>query len=183
MLRFFVINTMEFILLNEQQKEFYSKNIVHLMTLSDKDFVPPLSSRSSTLQKNLSVNQSNGSIYAYFSEMIKQKVLAFIEDGVFLGFVSFKENYSNDVILPSTLPNIYLSTLVLDEKARGKHITQRAYEHLFNVLYPKHNIFTRTWSTNAPHIRILDKFNFTELARINNDRGENIDTVYFEKLR
>ena len=174
---------MEFILLNEQQKELYSKEIIRLMTLSDKDFVPPLSSRSSTLQKNLVGETATGDVTPYFNEMIKQQVLGFFEDGVFLGFVSFKLNYTNDVISENTLPNVYLSTLVLAEEARGKKVTVRAYDHIFNTLYPNHSIYTRTWSTNIPHTKILSKFDFSELKRIKNDRGDGIDTVYFELKR
>ncbi len=175
--------TMDFVLLNEQQKEFYSKEILRLMTLSDKDFIPPLSARSSTLQKNLVGECATGDVKPYYSEMIKQQVLGFIEDGVFLGFVSFKLDYTNDTISEDTLPNVYLSTLVLAEEARGKKITFRAYDYIFNTLYPKRSIYTRTWSTNIPHLKILDKFNFSELKRIKNDRGDGIDTVYFELKR
>lgn len=174
---------MEFVLLNQEQKEIYSRRILELMTLSDKDFVPPLSARTSTLQKKLDISDISGDVTPYFNEMIKQNILAFIEDGVFLGFVSFKENYVNEIIDNETLPNIYLSTLVMDKEARGKHLTQRAYEYLFNSLYPKHNIFTRTWATNIAHTKILEKFCFKEFYRIKNDRGNNIDTVYFNKTR
>ena len=174
---------MEFILFSQEQKEFFSNDIIKLMQISDKDFIPPLSSRASTLQKNLSDAPASGNVCAYFEEMIKQNVLGIIEDGVFLGFVSFKENYFNDVVPKNSTPNIYVSTLILAPEARGKHLTERAYEYLFNILYPKHNLYTRTWSTNFAHIRILSKFNFSELYRIKDDRGENIDTVYFEKIR
>jgi RimJ/RimL family protein N-acetyltransferase len=57
------------------------------------------------------------------------------------------------------------------------------YEHLFFTLFPTHHLFTRTWSTNAAHIAILGKFGFSQIARIENDRGEGIDTVYFAKKR
>ena len=174
---------MEFILLNEKQKEFYSKDIIDLMRLSDKEFVPPLSARSSTLQKKLSGEVGSGDVTAYFNEMIKQKVLGFIENGRLLGFVSFKENFVSEVISQSTLPNIYLSTLVLSKEARGQRLTQRAYDYLFNQLYADYNVYTRTWSTNVAHIKILDKFEFSEFYRLKNDRGENIDKVYFEKIR
>jgi ribosomal protein S18 acetylase RimI-like enzyme len=55
------------------------------------------------------------------------------------------------------------------------------YDHLFNEKYADRNIFTRTWSTNTAHISILKKYNFREIHRIENDRGEGIDTVYFSR--
>ena len=174
---------MNYILLNDLQKQEYKNDILSLMQLCDKDFIPPLSARASTVQKDLSSATANGDVSAYFNEMIKQNIIVIIEDGAFLGFVSFKENYYNDIINNKPLKNIYVSTLMLAPAARGKHLTERCYEHLFNELYPTRNVYTRTWSTNAAHIRILGKFGFNELHRIKNDRGENIDTVYFEKIR
>ena len=95
--------------------------------------------------------------------------------------------YTNTVlsneIKEDTLPNIYLSTLVLKPEARGKKLTFYMYDYLFNILYPESNIFTRTWSTNIPHIKILSKFDFDEFIRKPNDRGEGIGTVYFCKTR
>ena len=57
------------------------------------------------------------------------------------------------------------------------------YAHLFDDIFPDRSIFTRTWSTNAAHIKILDKFNFEIIKCIENDRGDGIDTVYFAKIR
>jgi len=81
------------------------------------------------------------------------------------------------------LPNIYLSTLILSTESRGKGVTKKLYAHLFNELYPDKSIFTRTWSTNLAHIKILDYFSFEEIARLENDRGNGIDTVYFAKRK
>ena len=100
-----------------------------------------------------------------------------------LGFVSFKENYTTDVISQHDLPNIYVSTLVVSEAARGRGITTYMYNYLFNELYDEANVFTRTWSTNVAHIKILGKFAFEEISRIENHRGNGIDTVYYAKRR
>jgi ribosomal protein S18 acetylase RimI-like enzyme len=135
------------------------------------------------LQKNLESLKGNGDVSEYFEEMMKHKILGFIENNKIIGFVSFRENYLNDVITSQSLPNIYLSTLILSPSARGMGLTQKAYAHLFNELYPKYNVYTRTWSTNFAHVKILGRFDFTEFFRIKNDRGESIDTVYFEKIR
>ena len=174
---------MDYILLNEQEKQKYSNDIISMMKESDNDFVPPLSARSSTLQSYLKGGCNSGDVLPYFNEMIKQEILAVIEDNKMLGFVSFKKDFTNDKITAKTLPNIYLSTLILAKVARGKGLTVKLYDHLFNTLYPDRSIFTRTWSTNFAHKKILGKFDFTELARIENDRGINIDTVYYSKIR
>ena len=87
------------------------------------------------------------------------------------------------MISDNNLPNIYLSTLMLKSEARGKHLTQKMYDYLFNNLYADRSIFTRTWSTNGAHLRILEKFDFKLIKTIPNDRGVGIDTVYFALKR
>ena len=82
-------------------------DIYTLLEAGDKEFFPPLSCRSSTTQKNLSGNkQSTDGIKNYFEEMIKQKILVAVEDGKVMGFVSYRENHTTDVISEKELPNI-----------------------------------------------------------------------------
>ena len=169
---------MEKRILTEAEKKKYSEDILEMMRISDKDFVPPLSSRTSTTQSDLS-SESSGGIELYFNEMMKQKVLGAFEGEKLFGIVSFRENYETDII--KDLPNIYISTLFLHPDSRGKGVTKELYSYLFFELYPESNIFTRTWSTNAAHIKILGFFGFDLFYSIKNDRGKGIDTVYFKK--
>ena len=175
---------MDFILLTDAQKKEYRGDIFDILLACDKDFVPPLSTRFSTADTAFSAatGAENG-ITAYFEDMIGQHILAAIEDGVLLGFVSFKSDLVNAVIGADTLPNLYICTLLLAPAARGKGVTAKMYAHLFDTLYPNVNLFTRTWSTNAAHLKILDRFGFSLIKRIENDRGKGIDTVYFGKMR
>jgi hypothetical protein len=175
---------MEFVVISEEQKELYREQLIEMLKLSDKDFVPPLSARSGTLQKDLKSGESSANgVIDYYNQMNTQKIICAIEDGLVLGFVSYIENFVNEVITKEDCPNIYLSTLVLRPEARGKNLTYRMYDHLFNTLYASSSIFTRTWSTNIPHLKILSKFDFDELLRKKDDRGEGIDTVYYCKKR
>lgn len=172
---------MQFTVLTDIQKQKYKNDMIEIMQICDGDFVPPLSSRSSTTQSNLrSGEYSKDGILNYYTEMEKQDILAAIEDdGSLLGFVSYKQNYVSEIVTKT--PNIYLSTLMLHPDSRGRHLTQKMYEYLFYELYPNRYIFTRTWSTNAAHIKILSNFSISEFHRIKDDRGEGIDTVYFTK--
>ena len=173
---------MDFILLDQNQKILYKTDIIEMLEKADNDFVPPLSKRGSTVDNDLSGKTSckNG-ILDYYNEMNKQPILASFEKNELLGFVSFRQNYKSDIITEQSFPNIYISTVLLKPEARGKRLTSRMYEHLFCNLYPECDIFTRTWSTNYAHIKILEKFNFILISRIENDRGDGIDTVYFKK--
>ena len=173
---------MDFRKLTTEDKQRYRSDIIEMMKKSDKDFIPPLSARTSTLQKDWSAAApSEDGLMLYYEELNKQEILGAFEGDELLGFVSFKENYTNDTIKEEGLPNIYLSTLVLKPEAKGKGLTVRMYDFLFLQCYGDRNIYTRTWSTNIAHMKILSKFAFDELARMKDDRGEGIDTVYYVK--
>lgn len=177
---------MELIILNEALKEKYKNDILELMTLCDNDFVPPMSKRFSPFQSDLSAagSESEASILRYYKAMMKETVLCAVEDGVLLGFVTYVEDLEyKDVITAADQPNLYVCTLIVNPLARGRGLTYRMYDYLFNEKYADRSIFTRTWSTNAAHISILKKYGFEEIHRIPNDRGESIDTVYFGKRR
>ena len=175
---------MEFKILTEKEKAYYRDDIFSTLKESDNDFIPPLSMRNSTTQTNLTAGTiGEHAILSYGNEMLSQVILGAFEEDNLLGFVSFKENYTNDIITSDSLPNIYISTLVLKKEARGKRLTQQMYDCLFNKLYKDRSIFTRTWSTNAAHLKILENFNFTLIKTIENDRGVGIDTVYFALQR
>lgn len=166
----------------EEQKEYYEQ-IFEMMLAGDKDFIPPLSARSSTTQKDLSSTKSNvEGLKSYFDEMKTQRFMVCLDSDILVSFVSFKENFTNDKIHNDDLPNIYLSTLIMRPEYRGQKVTQTLYETLFDI-YADASIFTRTWSTNIPHIKILSNFDFEIIDTLKNDRGERIDTVYFAKRR
>lgn len=175
---------MIFTLLTEAQKQKYSDQILAMLAHCDRDFVPPLSTRFSTSDTKFSpTTVTKNGVLAYFKDMIGENILAAIEDDKLLGFVTFKYNLTCKYIAPDTFPNLYICTLLLSPAARGMGLTAKMYAHLFDTLYPTHNLYTRTWSTNAAHIKILDRFGFAVIARIENDRGTGIDTVYFGRKR
>ena len=146
--------------------------------------MPPLSQRQSTTQENLKDpggHREGGSVRQYHGQLMRQEILAAISEDRLLGLVSFRQNVETDRIRKT--PNLYISTLVLHPEARGKNLTYQMYEDLFFGRFKDHSIFTRTWSTNIAHIKILSRFNCTEMDRIPNDRGAGIDTVYFSLIR
>lgn len=175
---------MELKILTEEEKAFYRDDIFDTLKENDKEFVPPLSTRNSTTQSNFNFTGSgNEAISSYANEMLSQVILGAFDENTLVGFVSFKENYISDVISSDSMPNIYISTLLLKKEARGRRLTSQMYDFLFNTLYSERNIFTRTWSTNLSHLKILDNFGFTLIKTIKNDRGNGIDTVYFALKR
>ncbi len=173
---------MEIRVLSEKEQRSIYPVAYEMLEAADEEFVPPLSSRESSTQQFFSAGVKSDSIIRYFEQLKDQRFAAVFEDGSLIAFVSYKENYTCGQIAPEELPNIYLSTLVVSPKARGKGVTKALYSKLFSE-YETVNIFTRTWSTNTAHIRILEKFGFEVIKVLKNDRGNGIDTIYFKKCR
>ena len=172
---------MEIKILTQAEQGKHDKEILDMLIQGDAEFVPPLSARSSTTQSDLTGTANvNGGVLNYFNELKKQRILVATEEDKLVGFVSFKENFVNEKIGEECLPNIYISTLLVAPSGRGKALTRKMYETLF-AEYQNANIFTRTWSTNEAHIKILSKFGFETILVLENDRGDGIDTVYFKK--
>lgn len=170
---------MELKILTRAEQDFFGPQILEMLQESDKEFVPPLSSRSSTTQQTLDTEATcPEGVVQYYNQLQTQKVMAAVEGDRLLAFVSYIENYQNGPVTQT--PNIYLSTLVMRPEARGKGLTKKLYGYLFDAYKPA-PVFTRTWSTNAVHIRILDYFGFEQLKVLPDHRGPGIDTIYFVK--
>jgi ribosomal protein S18 acetylase RimI-like enzyme len=168
---------MEIKLIPSDEKSKYDSRVFEILTNADNEFVPPLSSRRSTTQSDLCGGEkAKDGIKKYFEEMKKQCLMLAFDGERVTAFMSFKENYTTEIITDT--PNVYLSTLVVAPEGRGAGLTQKMYEKLFS-LYPDAFVFTRTWSTNAAHTKILARLDFEAFKTIKNDRGEGIDTVYF----
>jgi len=155
------------------------RDILQMLQAADSEFVPPLSARSSTTQTDFMAEGGNSGISAYWDALQEQKFLLAEEDGALLGFVSYRENHRLAVI-GEQFPNLYISTVLVKPEARGQNLTRWMYEYLFSV-YRHAAVFTRTWSANTAHIRILTGFGFEPIQVLKNDRGPGIDTVYFKK--
>lgn len=168
---------MEIRLLNEEEKARYGEEIFSLLLEADEDFVPPLSSRFPQAKTQ------NEGVRRYFDEMKTANLLVTLENDTLLGFVAFRENVTGNYIPEGVTPNLYIGTAVIAKAARGKHLTTRMYEHLFYALRPDYSCFTRTWSTNEAHIAILTRMGFSLTKRVENDRAEGIDSVYFGLTR
>ena len=157
-----------------------SKQILEILTSCGNEFVPPLAERESTTQSSLASSHENagGIPYRYFEALKKQHILIAEESGIVMGFMSFKENHITDILTDRYLPNVYISTVLTDRRFRRQGVTKALYQSLLEK-YKGKTVCTRTWSTNASHIRLLSGLGFAECGRIPNDRGAGIDTVYF----
>ncbi len=166
------------------EDEDLSEQILKILTAANDEFVPPLTSRNSTTQSDFfQKSEPDKAVpYAYFDMLKEQKTLVMRDGGRVVGFMSYKTDYENAVITKDFLPNVYISTVVTDKMFRHQGVTKGLYGALFER-YGDKSIFTRTWSTNLPHTRLLGGFGFAEFKRIKGDRGDGIDTVYYFKRK
>ena len=93
--------------------------------------------------------------------------------------MSFIEDYSLSLNEGVVICD-YITTIIIDKNCRNKGYTQKMYNILLNQRKDK-KIATRTWSKNLSHMHILDRLGFKLVQRDKDDRGVNIDTVYYLK--
>jgi hypothetical protein len=148
------------------------------LVMADKEFIPPLSSRGSTTQADLSQGVCADGITDYFLSMASQPVIVAVEDGRCLGFMAFKLDHTCDQIGPDKLPNFYASTCVVHPDTRGRGMMRGFYEAMI-AAFPTRPIYTRTWHENIGHLKVLERLGFVLLETLENDRGPGIHTVYF----
>ena len=176
---------MEFLLFDSLGESQFRSQVYELLKKCDQEFVPPLSARNSTSQKRLTGEDLDRESVpkSYFLELCNQPVIICAEDDRLIGFMSYINNYICSDVENAT-PGIYVTTIIVDPDHRGKSLTAKMYDELVELatVRGKH-ISTRTWSTNHAHIIILSRLGFYELLRIEDGRGEGIDTVYFRKDR
>ena len=155
----------------------YLQQIFGLLEIGDNEFIPPLSSRGSTTQQTLESTHNNG-LSDYFNELKQQCFVLALEGNKVAGFMSFKKDYSCDHVPPCK--NLYASTSVVHPDFRGQGLMKQFYLAMIDS-YPDRPIYTRTWHENTPHLRVLEKLGFQQIALLPNHRGQGIHTVYFER--
>ena len=165
----------------EKLSEEQEKLVYQICVKADTDFVPPLSARTDTIQKFKdipNVPNSNGP-KVFFEEIKKEQFIFIINDGKIEGFMSFIKDYElhldDEIIICD-----YITTIIIDSKNRNKGYTKKMYDVILNERKDR-NIGTRTWSTNHSHLHILDKLGFKLVRTDKDDRGINIDSVYYLK--
>ena len=146
-----------------------------LLVIGDKEFIPPLSARSSTTQQGLGAASGNG-IDEYFNEMRQQSFVLALEGEILAGFMSFKINHKGEHIPEGE--NLYASTSVVHPDFRGQGLMTAFYREMIRN-FPTKPIYTRTWHQNLAHLKVLERLGFRLIEFIENDRGEGIHTVYY----
>ncbi|MDO5728994.1 MAG: N-acetyltransferase [Actinomycetaceae bacterium] len=164
--------------------------VADLVAHADHEFIPPLSSRSSTTQQRLDLtidSSQTASTDAYCRELETQSFVFAVASGDtatakenIIAFLSYRPHTT---LFDRKRPlSHYVSTIIVDPHYRGQGVAQRLYNALFAIADEQGvSVSTRTWSTNNAHIALLKKNHFNLITTIPNDRGEGLDTVYYER--
>ena len=179
---FKILDSTTIILIVDKLSEKQEKEVWEIMKNSDKDFIPPLSARVDTTHKFSGINQGRNEInnegpIKYFEEIKKESFVLVLNNGKIEGFMSFIKEYSLETDGGNEICD-YITTIIIDSNSRNKGYTKKMYYVILNERKEK-KLATRTWSTNYSHLHILDTLGFKLVQRDINDRGENIDTVYY----
>ena len=153
----------------------YLQQLYHLLVLADREFVPPLSARSSTTQQSLQGGSGNG-VEDYFQEMKTQAFVLALDGQRIAGFMSFRFDHQCEYSPQGA--NLYASTSVVHPDYRGQGLMTGFYTAMLKG-YPERTLFTRTWAENIPHLRVLEKLGVTQTALLPDHRGPGIHTVYY----
>ena len=174
---------------NLAKQKNYINDILDILIECDEEFIPSLSSRSSTEQTNfISVENQNtdNKPIRYLKRMLEQNNILVIHNKTVIAFMSFIHNYKSEFFNKDNIN--YISTICVRKTFRNKGIAKNLYEYIENNL-PKditsQYVSTRTWSTNLPHINLLKNMNYEITYIVKNNRvlvnRDIIDTIYFEK--
>lgn len=146
------------------------------------EFVPPLTTRSSTTQAVLASGSGSASS-SYFDQLLMQHCLLVIECDQLQGFLSFRTLH-RDTRLPQIGTCIYVSTISVRPAARGRGLARLLYQKLLGLPETLPTwIFLRTRSTNTHHLQLLDTLGFEHLLTVPNDRNPRADSIYLGRKR
>lgn len=171
-------------LLDDKGKEKYRDQIISMLNCYGDEFVPPLTKRGSTIQKDFRGSDEGETVERYAESLLSHEVMVATIKGyseeIVVGLAGFIRNC--EVVPPRRLGGLYVTTILMDKAYRGLGVARRFYDRIFKEA-DKTASFTlvRTWTGNDTHIGLLEKIGFKEVRRFKDDRGEGIDTILFSR--
>ena len=161
-------------------REPHAVGVRRLLESCGSEFVPPLSTRTSTHQADLrGLEERDNRPGEYFSELSHQPLVLALSDGRVVAFLSFIEDYPV-MRGEERLVTTYVTTICVAPERRLHGVATDLYRHLERDASSRY-LSVRTWSTNAAQMTLLQSLGYRELARISDDRCEGIDTVFYLK--
>ncbi|MBX3040182.1 MAG: GNAT family N-acetyltransferase [Bdellovibrionaceae bacterium] len=153
--------------------------ISKLLKLVDHEFIPPLSSRNSTMQQVFNESDRIDDMWFYHRQLRAQMNVFIVSEQKLAGLASF--NFL--LHIPDIGECAYLTTIIIHPSHRAKGLGRILYEEVAKILRDRgatRRLVTRTWSTNHSHLPLLEKMGFREIHRLKDHRAPGIDSIYFE---
>lgn len=158
--------------------------IKKLLIESDNDFVPSLSSRIVPKNSNQIITKNESDITDYYNSIMHQKFIVLYGGNEIIGFTTFV----NGVNIKSKISGIkenflcnYYTTAIIDKRYRGLGLGTKIMGYSVPEDYKNKYHVTRTWSSNQASIYMLYKLGYSIYYRIENERAEGVDTIFFLK--
>jgi ribosomal protein S18 acetylase RimI-like enzyme len=140
------------------------QDLLAFLSITEKDFYPPLSER--TTLRNYLLNDLVVNSHTY---------LALHNDSI-IGFINLQIN-------EPAKNETNINTVAIHPKFRKMGIATQLMENVIN--FSKSNGFscikTRTWSINNSGLGLYNKFGFAIDYIVKNDRENNVDSIYLVK--
>lgn len=155
--------------------------ITRLLERADEEFVPPLSARTGTDQRDGLEDGTGEDLTPYLDSALDHTYVLALVQGEVVGFLSVHDGYEIPE-LEGYLPSNYVSTVVVHPDHRRNGYARELWKRALSGLpeaYRQPYVTTRTWSTNDSHIALLEELGFETVTRVPDDRGPGVDTVYF----
>lgn len=171
-------------LLNDKGKQKYRNQIVSMLNCYSDEFVPPLTKRGSTTQKDFSGSDEGETVERYAESLLSHEVMVATIKGyreeIVVGLAGFIRNC--EVVPPRRLGGLYVTTILMDKAYRGLGVAKRFYDRIFKEADKTASLtLVRTWTGNDIHMALLEKIGFKEVRRLKDDRGDGVDSIIFSR--
>lgn len=162
----------------------YEDDVRQLLVKYDDEFVPPLSSRDSTVQtEGLSHSPAERAIDAYLESCLNQNLLIATDGGEVIAFLSYRVTSEKEG-LEAYSPCVYVSTTIVEDDYREQGVATALNRRLLDAIVPDlpvEYVTRRTWSTNTASMAYIESLGFNVAKVVEDDRGEGIDSIYYYK--
>jgi len=157
--------------------------VTRLLEHVDEEFVPALTSGARSAVSRAPGEAGATDIQGYVERCLDRPMIGVFDEDRLVGFCSFKRLEDANALSAFT-PTNHVEIIAVDESHRGRGLATRMYRTLLSDLpsaWRAPSVSTKTWDTNAAHIAVLENLGFEEVARIPDDRGAGVDTLYFAR--
>ncbi|MFB6109037.1 MAG: GNAT family N-acetyltransferase [Haloplanus sp.] len=159
----------------------YRESVADLLADFDDAFVPPLTGSDRDAVARSSDEHGPATLGGYVERCLDRPMLGAFDGDDLVGFCSFHPVVRSRY-LDGYTPANHVSILLVRRPYRNRGVATRFYRRLLTDLdsaLRRPYVTTKTWSTNHAHLRVLDKHGFDCVARVEDDRGDGVDTVYY----